>query len=32
MADLDDWIEAVNEMEMDDTLPYLEAWDIGVFF
>ena len=33
MADLDDWIETINE-ELEDTakcFPYIEVWDIGVF-
>lgn len=33
MAELDDWIETINE-ELDNTsrhFPYIEAWDIGVF-
>ena len=33
MADLDDWIETINE-EIEDAskvFPYIEAWDIGVF-
>lgn len=34
MADLDDWIESLNEdIEAQGvTLPYIEAWDIGLFF
>lgn len=33
MAELDDWIETINE-ELENTsrcFPYIEAWDIGVF-
>ena len=31
VADLEDWIETVNE-HVEEALPYIEAWDIGVFF
>ena len=34
IADLEDWIECVNEVLEDEeiNMSYLEAWDIGVFF
>ncbi|MBP3886381.1 MAG: hypothetical protein J6F30_01815 [Cellulosilyticum sp.] len=34
VADLEDWIENVNEILEDEgvNMSYLEAWDIGVFF
>lgn len=34
IADLEDWIENVNEVLEDKgvNIAYLEAWDIGVFF
>ncbi len=33
VADLEDWIESVNEyLEDKEPLSYIEAWDIGVFF
>ena len=33
MADLDDWIETINEaLEYTSiSFPYIEAWDIGIF-
>ncbi|MBE6022292.1 MAG: hypothetical protein E7231_03535 [Cellulosilyticum sp.] len=33
IADLEDWIESINEEIGDEEqLPYFESWDIGVFF
>ena len=33
MADLEDWIENINEVIEDkQPIPYIESWDIGLFF
>lgn len=34
MAELDDWVESINELIETHSEPfsYMEAWDLGVFF